>query len=330
MNLHRLQDVLQNEPSFRYKQAREAIWVKLVSSWEEATNLPQDLRDKLKQELPLDIKALELDSKKGGVLKAGVSFSDGLAAEAVLMKHGNRNTVCVSSQIGCSLGCGFCLTGEMGFQRNLEADEILEQAVFFARRLKKENKRLNNAVFMGMGEPFLNYDEVMKAVRTLNQEMGIGARRISISTVGIVPGIRKLGGEPEQLNLAVSLHAPNNELRSSLMPVNRQYPIEKLLPAIREYIDKTHRKVMIEYLMLKNVNDSPAHAQELAALLQKNLPKTIVVNLISYNQTDRYQSSLLPDIKKFRNILERQGIAVVQRYKFGRDIKAACGQLAGK
>ena len=322
--------ILQNEPSFRRKQVKEAVFQRLVSDWEEATNLPKQLKEKLKREAPLEIKGEVQESQESNTAKAVIFLSDEQSIETVLMQHGNRNTVCVSTQIGCNLGCDFCLTGGMGLVRNLQAEEIVDQVLFFARELKKKEQNITNIVFMGMGEAFLNYDEVMRAVRILNQDMNIGARKISISTVGIVSGIEKLASEPEQVNLAVSLHAPNNKLRDRLMPVNKQYPLEKLLPAIENYIQKTRRKVMIEYLMLSGINDSEEQARELAQLLQNNLSDTLVVNLISYNPTDKYRSSSSGQINRFKQILEDSGIPAVQRYKFGRDIKGACGQLSNE
>jgi len=301
----------------------------MVSDWDEVSNLPRELKEKLKQKAPLEIQGEVQESESSNTAKAVIFLADQERVETVLMKHKDRNTVCVSTQIGCSLGCDFCLTGRSGLVRNLRAEEIVSQVLFFARRLKEAGEQVTNVVFMGMGEAFLNYAEVMKAVRILNQDMGLGARKISISTVGIVEGIKKLAGEPEQVNLAVSLHAPDNELRNKLMPVNKKYPLEKLLPAIRGYIEKTNRKVMIEYLMLQGVNDSPNQAREFAELLQKNLPSLFMVNLISYNPTERYGSSSASAIGKFKEILQQEyKIDTVQRYKFGRDIKGACGQLA--
>src|SRR6056297_1252913 len=322
-------DTLKDEPRLRHKQGKDADFGKMGSEWDEVSNLPRELKEKLKQKAPLEIQGEVQESERSNTAKAVIFLADQERVETVLMKHKDRNTVCVSTQIGCSLGCDFCLTGRSGLVRNLRAEEIVSQVLFFARRLKEAGEQVTNVVFMGMGEAFLNYAEVMKAVRILNQDMGLGARKISISTVGIVEGIKKLAGEPEQVNLAVSLHAPDNELRNKLMPVNKKYPLEKLLPAIRGYIEKTNRKVMIEYLMLQGVNDSPNQAREFAELLQKNLPSLFMVNLISYNPTERYGSSSASAIGKFKEILQQEyKIDTVQRYKFGRDIKGACGQLA--
>jgi len=231
------------------------------------------------------------------------------------------------------LGCLFCATGRMGFKRNLGTEEIIEQVLFFARYLKKENECISNVVFMGMGEPFLNYDNVIKAARIINNQkegFGIGSRHVSISTIGITGGIEKLSEDPLQINLAISLHAANNELRSKIVPANKKYSIEKIMASVKKYLAKTGRKVMFEYIMIKGLNDSPNHAKELATLVKKLDKKLYMVNLISYNRTGIFDASAQETIKKFKDILRKEGIEVTQRYKFGQDIKAACGQLAGK
>lgn len=330
MDIKKIQEILKDEPKFRIKQVYEQVFAKFIEDWDEATNLPAALREKLKTECPLEIKAEILESADKDTVKAALDFGDG-KVETVLIRHGgNRNTVCVSSQIGCLLACEFCLTGQCGFTRSLNFYEIVEQVLFFARYLKKYNERVSNIVFMGMGEPLLNYDEVMKAIRFLNDEetFNIGARKISISTVGIIDGIKKLSGEPLQINLALSLHAPDDELRCRIMPAAKNNPLKNLLKAVKNYIVKTNRKVMIEYLMLDKVNDSSAQAQQLAILLKVSLGRLFMVNLISYNETQKYRTSPSEVISNFKKILEREGIEVVQRFKFGRDVQGACGQLA--
>jgi 23S rRNA (adenine2503-C2)-methyltransferase len=356
MDIKRIQEILKDEPKFRIKQVYEAIYAKFIENWDEATNLPVALREKLKAEAPLEIKAEIFESTDKNAVKAAIDLGDG-RVEAVLMRHGeNHNTVCVSSQIGCLLGCEFCLTGQGGFQRNLNFYEIIEQVLFFARYLKRQVissrhplpppptppragggilgqegvERVSNVVFMGMGEPLLNYDEVMKAIKFLNDKetFNIGARKISVSTVGIIDGIKKFAREPLQINLAISLHAPDDELRRKIMPVANNNPLKSLLRAVKSYIEKTNRKVMIEYLMLDRVNDSPEQAKKLALLLKENLGRLFMVNLISYNETQKYKTSGEAAIKDFRKVLEKEGIETAQRYKFGRDIEAACGQLS--
>ncbi len=330
MDFFQLEKILQDCPPFRVRQAKEAVFKNLISDWSEATNLGKDLQERLTRVSPLGLEGKTEVSEDKKTVKAVLFLKDGEKVETVLMRHKQRNTVCVSTQVGCSLACDFCLTGRSGWVRDLEAGEIVAQILFLARFLKLKKERVSNVVFMGMGEPFLNYSETIKAVRMINQEMGIGSRKISISTVGIVEGIKNLIKEPEQVNLAVSLHAPDSSLRSQLMPINEKYPLEKLLAAVKSYIEKTNRKVMIEYLMLKSINDSPERAEQLAKLLTSQLPPLFVVNLISYNSTRRYQASSLEKILRFRKVLERYNLEVVQRYKFGRDIKGACGQLTKK
>ncbi len=216
----------------------------------------------------------------------------------------------------------------MGFKRNLEVFEIVEQVIFFARYLKKKTEKITNVVFMGMGEPFLNYENVISAIKILNDKEGfnLGARKFSISTVGITEGIEKLAEEKLQINLAISLHASSNKLRSELIPATKKYPIEKILKSVDDYIKKTKKRVMFEYLMIKNLNDSDESGKELAFLMKKPL---YFVNLISYNPTGDFQPSSKERIKSFKNILEKKGVLVTERYRFGREIKAACGQLAG-
>jgi len=327
MKIDNLSKVLANQPQYRFKQAYQAIFVDLITNWSQATNLPQALRDKLQTECDLTIKGTIYKTKGQDAQKAVLTLSDGLEIETVLLKHKDRRqTVCVSSQVGCSLGCSFCATGQMGFKRNLTALEIVEQVIFFARTLKTHQSKITNVVFMGMGEPFLNYDNVLKAIRILNDKntFNLGARRISISTCGIISGIKKLAEEKLQVNLAISLHAPNEYLRSNLMSINQQYPLEKLIPAVQDYVKKTSRKVMFEYLMIKGINDSVNQAHELAVLLKNKL---FMVNLIPYNQTGQYKSSAPATINGFKKVLERAGVAVTQRHGFGQDINAACGQL---
>ncbi|MFA6381850.1 MAG: 23S rRNA (adenine(2503)-C(2))-methyltransferase RlmN [Candidatus Buchananbacteria bacterium] len=332
MNLTKLEDILKRQPKFRLKQINEAIFSQFIETWDEASSLPKDLRDLLKKECSLEIKTKIFKSADNSTIKAAITLADGEITETVLMRHGTRNTVCVSCQVGCALACDFCATGQLGFKRNLTADEICEQVLVFERLLKPENQKVSNIVFMGMGEPLLNFDEVAKAIKIINDQtkFSIGARHISVSTVGITEGIKKLADFPLQINLAISIHSPSDTLRSRLMPINQKYPLSEVLTAAGEYLKKTKRKLMIEYVMLKGINDSPAQAKELALILKKYLPHLYFVNLIAYNQTERFQGSLPKTIKEFKMTLEKAGVTVFQRYKFGSDIKGACGQLAGE
>jgi len=366
MNFKSLEKILSNEPSYRLKQARKAVFSDLIGDWRDATNLPLALRGELDEKAPLFIDGEVYASKDGKTVKAVIKLRDGLKVEAVLMRRADgRNSACLSSQVGCPLGCGFCATGATGFKRNLTADEIIGQYLFLARYLKnnftplnkniggkkekntirtnnskslkrgddltgrKAENKITNVVYMGMGEPFLNYENVMESIKILNDKnfIGLGARHISISTSGIVDGIKKLANENLQINLAVSLHAPDDKLRSFLMPINKRYSIKKVLSAVDGYIEKTGRRVMFEYLMIKGINDSPALAKKLASLMKRPL---YLVNLIPYNPTDKFKPSSAEAIKKFKSVLEKEGVAVTRRHSFGQDIKAACGQLAGK
>lgn len=330
VNLKKLEKILADQPVYRAKQAKEAVFRLLIDDWEQVRGLPKGLRAVLAKECSLAINAKIFSSAAGDSIKAIITFNDGLKAETVLMRHQNRNTVCVSSQIGCPMGCLFCATGKMEFKRNLSADEIIEQILLVARILKKENQRINNVVFMGMGEPFLNYDNVMAAIRTINDDKGlnIGSRRISISTVGVTEGIEKLIDEPLQVNLAISLHAPNDKLRSKIVPANTRCPINDIIKAVLRYVKNTNRRVMFEYIMIDGINDSDGCAHELAALIKDRLSlKLAFVNLIRYNPTGVFKPSAPERIKKFKEILEAEHIEVTEHYRFGREIKAACGQL---
>jgi 23S rRNA (adenine2503-C2)-methyltransferase len=330
--MNSLEQTLIGEPAFRRSQVKKALFVDLINDWDEATNLPQSLRQHLNKQFPLTIDAKEESSANQKTTKALIHLPDGKNIETVLMRHqAGHNTVCVSSQVGCPVGCAFCATGQLGFKRNLNTWEIVQQVLYFARKLKKQGQQVTNVVFMGMGEPFLNYDNVMEAAKTLNDPDGlaIGARKISISTVGIIPGILEFADEKYQFNLALSLHAPTQKLRERLIPVAKQYQLQDILKALTKYLNKSNRKVMIEYILLKDMNDSEAQAHELTTLL-KDLPQHLyMINLIQYNATDTFQPSSQKQVNIFKHILVESGIEVTQRYKFGRDVHGACGQLAG-
>ncbi len=316
---------------YRLDQIYRAATKELAPDLDTVTTLPKELREKLSE------RGFAFDSVTPTVVqrsndrqttKGLFRLSDGSEVEAVLMEHhGDRSTVCISSQAGCAYACRFCATGQGGFTRNLEATEIFDQARYFARELTQRNKKITNIVFMGMGEPFANYDAVMDAVRLLHDPkgFGLGHRHITISTVGLVPEIDKFAAEGIQVNLAISLHAPNDELRGRLMPVNRRYPIDELMAACARYIKATHRKIFFEYVMLDGQNDSDAHAAELARLMRGPLYH---VNLIPYNSTGAELSGT-PDarVRAFQKKLEEHGAVATVRVPMGRDIAAACGQL---
>ncbi len=328
--LQNVKKILEGQPAYRYKQVEEAVFNQLVSDWNEVSNLPKDLKAKLSAEAPLAIDA-ELH-QDGQASKAVIRLDDGVCVEAVLMRYGTRNSVCLSTQAGCPLGCAFCATGHGGFKRNLSTDEMVLQALYFARLLKAQDERIDNVVFMGMGEPFLNTDAVLEAVKVLNDKdkFNIAARSLSISTVGIVEGIKRLADFPIQANLAVSLHAPDDVLRSQLMPVNKKYPLAKVFSAIEQYIIKTNRKVMIEYVMIDELNDHIKHAKKLAALVKSLEKPLVMVNLIPCNDTGTFKASSPERMAKFRDALLKVGIDCIMRRSFGANIAGACGQLAGK
>ena len=331
MNWENIEEKIKDEPSYRIKQLKRLLFKDLIENWDEATTISIKLREELKRDCPLEIKHQMFETSDGDSRKALIELDDGQKIEAVVMRHTDkRTTICVSSQVGCALGCVFCATGMGGLKRNLKAGEIILQVLLFARYLKKEKKEITNIVFMGMGEPFLNYDEVMKAIRILNDadSFNIGARKISISTSGVIDGIEKFMNEDLQVNLSISLHAPNDKLRSSMMPINKKYHMEDVLKSVDKYIEKTGRKVMFEYLLIDGLNDSIDNAKELVSLMRN---KTLhMVNLIIYNPTGKFNPSSKITVKKFKEYLESHGVFVTQRYEFGRGIKAACGQLAGE
>ena len=290
MNLKRLEEIIiKNDYSaFRLKQVKKQVFARVISDWDEATDLPEKLRGLLKEKIRIsDIALIEQkESAERDTVKALFKTSDGFFIEAVLMKHDrNRRTVCVSSQVGCAMQCSFAPPAKWGLRETWKRGEIVDQVLYFARLLNKEKEKVTNIVYMGMGEPFNNYDNVMESVRILNDKdcFNLGARHIAISTCGIVPGIQRFAGENIQVNLAISLHAPDDETRAKIMPVSRAYPLSKLMPAVVDYVKKSKRKVMFEYILIAGVNDSDSHAKALAALMKQN--KLFHVNLIKYHSS---------------------------------------------
>ena len=321
MNLDLVKDVLAEEPAYRSRQVWE--WTaRGASSYEEMTNLSIGLRKKLADEVPFSTLELMHEAKSvDGTVKALFHTTEGHPVEAVLMRYRDgRRSVCISSQSGCPLTCTFCATGQMQFRRNLTAWEILDQALHF-RRVEP----IDHVVFMGMGEPMLNFDNVIEAARRL-PDIGVTHRRTTISTVGWLPGLTRFVDEvDEPIRLALSLHAPADALRSEIMPVNDRYPLEDVLGECRRYFDLRGRKVFVEYVMLEGVNDSVEHAQELADLLDRRVFK---VNLIPYNPTGMYDGSSRDAIADFKHVLDSARLPSTVRLTRGRDIAAACGQLA--
>lgn len=322
-----------NEPAFRARQLWRALYLDLIQDFGEITTFSKSLRQKLSEILcitslqPID----RLVSEDHETVKTLFALPDQQMIEAVLMNYDERDTLCISTQSGCAMGCVFCATGQMGFKRNLTAGEIIEQVIHYARELRTMGKKVTNVVVMGMGEPFLNYDAVLTAIDRLNDQQGfnLGARRFTISTVGILPGIQRFASEKRQVNLAVSLHAANDTLRSSLLPVNHKYPIKDLMTEIRNYIALTNRRVTFEWALIRDVNDSEKDALELAQLLQGLLCH---VNIIPLNPTQKYsgQATLRERAEVFKEILETRGIPCTIRLRRGIDIQAGCGQLASR
>lgn len=357
----------QKIPTFRAKQILRAIYQEGAETFDEIKTLPKSLRVLLegavisdsadvtdtqqaknsptnskKEATPLKIstvvpKAQEV-SADNSTVKILFELSDGATIEGVLMRFNDgRRTVCISSEVGCPLKCKFCASGTLKFKRSLTWEEMVDQVLYFARYLKRqrdengEPEEINHVVYMGIGEPFRNYNNLMKSLHTLMdpQYLGLGSRKITVSTAGIADKIRQFADEPFQVNLALSLHAPTQELREKIMPIALRFKLPELMDAVRDYIKKTKRRVSFEYVMLKGVNDSPECAHELAKLIKGMLCH---VNLIPYNATDieEMKGSERQTIREFQEILNEAGVPATTRVSLGQDIAAACGQLANK
>ncbi|WP_323702625.1 23S rRNA (adenine(2503)-C(2))-methyltransferase RlmN [Mammaliicoccus sp. Dog046] len=322
----------QSEPKFRAKQIFDWLYVKRVDSFNEMTNLSKELREKLIHSF--EITTLEVAVKqesKDGTIKFLFELQDGYTIETVLMRHEYGNSVCVTTQVGCRIGCTFCASSIGGLKRNLEAGEIVAQVLTVQKALDETDERVSQVVIMGIGEPFENYDEMMGFLKIINHDKGlnIGARHITVSTSGIVPKIYDFADESLQINFALSLHAADNETRSRLMPINRAYDLDKLMEAIEYYVNKTNRRITFEYGLFGGVNDQVHHARALAKLI-KHL--NCHVNLIPVNHVPErdYVKTSKEDIFKFEKELKRNGINATIRRNQGADIDAACGQLRAK
>lgn len=321
-----------DEPSYRAKQIWQGLYQHLWNAPEQFTSLPKSLREKLAANLRWDALTpdLKLASSDKQTIKTLFKLYDGRVIEAVLMRYDRRRTLCISSQAGCAMGCVFCATGQMGFKRHLSSGEIVAQVMHYARLLNEQNERVTNVVVMGMGEPFHNYDNTMAAIDRLNDADGyaFGARRFTISTVGLVPSIRRFADETRQVNLAVSLHAADDETRGDMMPVNKRYPIAEVIEACRYYVTKTGRRITFEWALIHGVNDTPETARRLASLL-KGL--NCHVNAIPLNPTTGYHGKATDRQRAeiFKETLEQAGVPCTIRMRRGIDIAAGCGQLAG-
>lgn len=320
-----------NLPAYRVKQVWKGIYQNGWSTPADFSNLPFTMRNMLSSQFSFQncVPIKSIKSKDKETTKVLFSLPDQRKIETVWMQYTERDTLCISTQSGCAMGCTFCATGQMGFFRNLSAGEIVEQVVYFNRILASKQKKVKNIVFMGMGEPFQNYQNLLKAIEIINDPDGInlGSRRMTVSTVGIVPRIMDFTSLKSQVNLAVSLHAVDDELRSSMLPINKKYPVDVLLEACRKYIDQTHRRITFEWALIEEVNDTPAAAYELARKLHGMLCH---VNAIPLNPTSKYSGKATTRVRaeKFRDTLEKAGIPCTIRLRRGIDIQAGCGQLA--
>lgn len=335
LSLKDLEDwmIANGQPAFRAKQIWVAIYQNFKLSAHEITTLPLELRQKLEETFTFQVlnPVKTIQSEDGQTQKNLFRLGDGHLIEAVLMYYDNRRTLCISSQSGCAMGCAFCATGQMGFQRNLTSGEIIAQVLFYARQLSAVDDRVTNIVVMGMGEPFHNYDHVMEALNRLNdpQAFGLGARRFTISTVGLVPRIKQFADENTQYNLAISLHTVDNDLRVSMMPISKKYPVSELMQACRYYVQRTNRRLTFEYALIDGINDSPEAAEALSKTLRGMICH---VNLIPLNPTDAFkrQGSGQNSVQAFADVLIAHNIPVTVRMRRGIEIQAGCGQLAAE
>ncbi len=336
------------EPAYRTRQIWQGLYRHFWNTPEEFTNLPATLRTQLSESLTFNTltPTTVLQSKDGETVKTLFQLHDGKAIETVLMKYDptantrrGRRTLCISTQVGCAMGCVFCATGQMGFKRHLSSGEIVAQVMYYARLLHDQGESVTNVVVMGMGEPFHNYDNTMAAIDRLNDPDGynFGARRFTISTVGLVPAIRRFAAEKRQVNLAISLHAADDALRASMLPVSKRYPIDELLEACREYVAATGRRITFEWALVNGVNDTPEQAHLLVSKLkgpfdgaQGNL--LCHVNAIPLNPTEGYsgKATTRQRADEFKEILTRSGVPCTIRLRRGIDIQAGCGQLVSR
>jgi len=320
------------EKPFRADQILQWLYKQRVSSFDDMSNLSKSLRDKLDEHFTLTtLKTLIQQTSADGTMKFLFELHDGYSIETVLMKHEYGNSVCVTTQVGCRIGCTFCASTLGGLKRNLEAGEIVAQVVKVQQALDEMDERVSSVVIMGIGEPFDNYDEMMSFLRIINHEKGlhIGARHITVSTSGIVPKIYQFADENLQINFAISLHAPNNELRGKLMPINRAYKLPQLMEAVKYYVEKTGRRITFEYGLFGGENDQVEHAIELADLI-KGLKCHVNLIPVNYVPERDYVRTPKEQIALFEKTLKSKGVNVTVRREQGHDIDAACGQLRAK
>lgn len=332
LTLAKLEELMINEGQKKYRATQLFTWIyeKEATDFDQMSDVSKSFREVLKSKFCLEKpKIFVKQVAKDGTIKLLVEMKDGMKIETVLMRYAYGNALCVSSQVGCNMGCSFCASGLLKKTRNLEVHEMVGQILVVNDLLKEEGTKVTHIVVMGTGEPFDNYENVIDFVRIANDQkaFAIGARHITVSTCGIPNKIIRYGQEGLQINLAISLHAPNNELRSRLMKINKAYPLEVLIPAIKEYIDTADRRVTYEYILLDSINDSLEHADQLAKLIK---PTFAYVNLIPYNSVDENEFKRSPRTHQFMDRLIKNGVNVTVRKEFGSDIDAACGQLRAK
>lgn len=327
------------EPKYRSIQIWQGLYKHFWNSIDQYTVLPKSLREKLTEAFQITslVPVDEINSSDGNTKKVLFELQDDQTIESVLMQYRSRNTLCISTQAGCGMGCVFCATGQMGLMRNLTNGEIVEQVIYFSRILNKQNEKVTNIVFMGMGEPFHNYNSLMHAIDQLNDPNGynLGSRRMTISTVGLIPEIRRFTSEKRQVNLAISLHAADDDLRNSMLPINKKYPLSDLMKACEEYVQTTGRRITFEWALIHGVNDTNQQAHKLASLLRSLIIRGSAlchVNLIPLNPTEGYDGfpSIKDRVNAFHKVLIDKQIPTTIRTRRGIDIQAGCGQLAVK
>jgi 23S rRNA (adenine2503-C2)-methyltransferase len=321
-----------NLQGYRLKQLYQQYYVEAIDSWDVLTTWPLDLREKLKKAIPFSKleNFQEYVSKDAKTIKALSFTKEGFPVETVLMKYPKRNTICVSCMSGCPVGCTFCATGQMGFNKNLDAQEIVDQILYFKRKLSKEGKKITNVVYMGMGEPMLNLENVVESIDILTdpEKISLGKRRITVSTVGYVEQLDLFLSMDLGVKIALSLHAPNQELREKLMPTAaKNNPLDKLIEVLKDYQERSNKKITYEYILIKDVNDKEEHAKELAELLKGQI---VLVNLIRLNPSPLvpFEPSSMNKTRSFQAVLNEKGINNTLRRSYGDKINAACGQLA--
>lgn len=317
------------QPGYRGKQLAQWLYARGARRFEEMTDLPAAFRTSLSEAAGVGRSELVLKQQsRDGTAKLLLRYPDGKEIETVVLPYADRTSVCISSQVGCPVGCVFCATATMGFARNLTAGEMVDQVL--TAREQSPSGKLTHVVVMGMGEPLINYDHLLRALRLMHEEVGLSYRHLTVSTSGHVPGIRKLAEEGLPVTLALSLHAPNDELRASLIPMSRKWGVEAVMEAVREYTETTGRRVTLEYLLLSRVNDEDEHARQLGRLVRGMISH---VNLIPWNPAETFGQFEAPSrsrVRRFRETLEQSGVTVTERMERGQDIAAACGQLALK